>query len=89
MIHYWMKTMYSDKFELFTEEEYLAVAGAENTRPYGGQVYRGEITILDVPEDVREAVQEVVNARIARWGTYENREISDSQALNIITGGNE
>lgn len=74
-------------FVELTETEWFALIGDDTTRPYAGKLYRGEITIEEVPEDLREAVQSVVDTRIARWGLYEERNLSDTEALNIITGG--
>lgn len=74
-------------FVELTEEEWLAIIGDETTRPYAYQVYRGEITIEDVPEDLRETVQSVVDNKIARWGLYSERDIPSDEALDILTGG--
>ena len=75
-------------FDECTEEEWLAVFGDKEHRKYASQVYRGEISIDDVPEDKRQTVSDIVKNKIARWGAFDNREISDSEALDIITGGN-
>lgn len=72
-------------FEEVTEEEYLSVVGLPPVKDYAFKVYRGQMSIEDVPEEHREATQAVVDAKIARMGVYE---IPDAQALNIITGGN-
>lgn len=74
-------------FVELTEEEWFALMGTEETRPYAAQVYRGDITIDDVPEDLREAVAAVVAAKVSRWGLYAERNISDTEALSILTGG--
>lgn len=74
-------------FVELTEEEWFALMGDDTTRPYAAQVYRGDITIDDVPADLREAVQSVVDTKVARWGLYAERNISDTEALNILTGG--
>lgn len=71
------------------EAEWNAVIGTEEIRTYAYSIYRGELSIEEVPEVLRESVQAVVDAKIARWGTYENRDITDSKALDIITGGNK
>lgn len=71
-------------FEEVTEEEYLAVVGLSPVREYAEKVYRGEMSIEDVPEEHRETTQAVVDAKIARLGAYQ---IPDAQALHIITGG--
>lgn len=89
MKHYYITDLTQPKgFVEVTEAEWNAIVGTDETRPYASQVYRGEMTIEEVPEELREEVQTVVNNKIARWGTYENRDIPDSQALDIITGGN-
>lgn len=72
-------------FEEITEEEYLSVVGLPPVKDYAAKVYRGKMSIEDVPEEHREATQAVVDAKIARLGSYQ---IPDAQALHIITGGN-
>lgn len=52
------------------------------------KLYTGEITIDSVPEEWREEVQERVDTRTAEYGTYDEREISAAEALEIILGGN-
>ena len=56
--------------------------GDETTRPYANKVYKGTLSIEEVPEELREAVQVVVDAKVAKWGKYEEPYISDSEALN-------
>lgn len=86
--HYYVSDPKAEKgFVELTESEWLALIGTEETRPYTGKVYRGEMDIADVPEELREAVQAVVDTRVQRWGLYIEREIPDTEALNIITGG--
>lgn len=51
------------------------------------QLYYGEITIGDIPEEWQTEIQRKVDERIAEIGTAEEQEISDSEALNIILGG--
>ena len=74
-------------FVELTYEEWLSLYGTDETAPWASQVYRGEITLDDVPEDIREEVSAVVATKVARWGLYSEREISDREALNILTGG--
>ena len=71
-------------FEEITEEEYLAVVGLPPVKDYAFKVYRGKMSIEDLPEEHREQTQAVVDAKIARLGAYQ---IPDAQALHIITGG--
>ena len=89
MTHYYISDPKAEKgFVELTEAEWLALIGTEEVRPYTGKVYRGELTIEEVPEELQEAVQAVVDAKIARWGLYSERELPANEALNIITGGN-
>lgn len=85
MKHYYLINKSAPRgFEEITEEEYLAVAGLPPVKEYATKVYRGQMTINDVPEEHREKTQAVVEAKIARLGVYQ---IPDTQALHIITGG--
>lgn len=74
-------------FVELTYEEWLALHGTDETAPYASKVYRGEIDLSEVPEDIREEVEAIVQAKVDRWGLYSEREISDREALNILTGG--
>ena len=56
--------------EEVTEQEYLAVVGLPPVKDYAFKVYRGKMSIEDVPEEHREATQAVVDAKIARLGAY-------------------
>ena len=89
MKHYYITDLTQPKgFVEVTEAEWNAIIGTDETRPYASKVYRGEMTIEEVPEELREEVQAVVNNKIARWGAYDSLDIPDSKALDIITGGN-
>ena len=57
-------------FEEVTEEEYLAVVGLPPVKDYAFKVYRGQMSIDDVPEEYRAQTQAVVDAKIARLGAY-------------------
>lgn len=64
MKHYYITDPSAEKgFVEVSEEEFRAVVGDETTRPYANKVYRGEITIEEVPEELREAVQAVVEEK--------------------------
>lgn len=52
------------------------------------QLYNGEITIEDVPEEWREEIQRRVDERIAAIGAAEDQDIPAEEALDIILGGN-
>ena len=69
MKHYFLLNENAERgFEEITEEEYRAVVGEPPVKDYATKVYRGEMTIEDVPEEHREATQAVVDAKIARLG---------------------
>lgn len=74
-------------FVELSHAEWLALFGTDETAPYASKVYRGEITLDDVPEGIRAEVEAVVATKVARWGLYSERELTDKEALNILTGG--
>lgn len=73
-------------FEEITKEEFDLLIGADPERTCASKVYKGTITIEEVPAELQELVKSMVNAKIEKWGLYSERNIPDSQALNIITG---
>jgi hypothetical protein len=87
--HYYITDPTAEKgFVELTESEWLALMGMKEVRPYAGKVYRGEMDVSEVPEELREAVAAVVAEKVKRWGLYTERELTAHEALNIITGGN-
>lgn len=74
-------------FVELTETEWLAIMGDEITDPYAAKVYRGALSLDEVPADLRDAVQAVVDTKLAWFGPYSERNISAEESLNIITGG--
>lgn len=85
--HYYISDPTAEKgFVELTETEWYALIGTEEVRPYAGKVYRGEMTMDDVPEELREEVAAVVTEKVKRWGLYSERELTSHEALNIITG---
>lgn len=66
-------------FDELTEAEWLAIIGNEPERSYAAKVYRGAMTIDDVPEENREAVAEIVENKTAKWGEYSAQEISSDE----------
>ena len=52
------------------------------------RLYRGEISTDDVPETWREEIQKDVEVMISMHGSYDERELSAEEALEIILGGN-
>ena len=85
MKHYYLTNPNSPKgFDEVTESEFLAFVGDESTRPYATKVYRGELSINEVPEELREAVQSVVDAKIARLGIYANQDVPANELKTMI-----
>lgn len=68
-------------FDEVTEDEYKAIMGDETTRPYASKVYRGKMTMEEVPEEYREAVSTVVAAKVARWGEYNSQPVTGAEML--------
>ena len=69
---------------VLSNEEVTAYFGDETTRPYCRKLYRGEITIDDIPEELREAVQTTVNNRIDRWGAYADQPVSVKELRSFV-----
>lgn len=65
-------------------DDVITYFGDTTTRPYARKLYRGEITIDDVPEDLRETVQIVVNNRTERWGAYEDQPVSTAELRTFV-----
>lgn len=88
MTRYYISDHSAEKgFVELTESEWLALIGTEEVRPYANPIYRGEMTIEEVPEELREDVLAVVETKIAYFGLYSERELSANEALHIVTGG--
>lgn len=69
-----------------SEQEWFDCFGSDEIRWFANEVYNGTLPTDDVPEEMREAVQTVVNNRIARFGLYEDLKIHDGETLRIVTG---
>ena len=85
MKHYYIIDQTAERgFIEVTESEYISINGTAETAPYARQLYRGEITAADIPEDIRTEVETIVQNRIERFGTYTDREISDAEFKAMI-----
>ena len=69
---------------ILTEEEWNALMGEDDYGDYVFKVYRGFIGIEEVPEELQEKVNIVINNKIAHWGIYQNRQISSGELQNLI-----
>ena len=71
-----------------TESEYnTLISEIREKAALVNQLYSGEITIDDVPEEWREEIQRRVDERIAAEGSAEEQDISAEEALEILLGG--
>ena len=71
-----------------TESEYnRLLAEIREKAALVNQLYNGEITIADVPEDWRAEIQRRVDERRAAEGEAAEQDISAEEALDIILGG--
>ena len=59
--------------EQITEDEYLSLFGEKEYRLYAHKLYYGMISIEDIPEDKRDVVQNIVNNRIVKYGSYDSQ----------------
>lgn len=85
MKHYYIADPSAERgFIEVTEAEFNALLGTEETRPYASKVYRGIISIEEVPEDLRSQVQAVVNNKIARFGEYHSQEVPAEELKTMI-----
>lgn len=85
MKHYYLTDPTAEKgFVEVTEEEFTTLIGTEETRPYASKVYRGTLSIEEVPEDIRTQVQAVVDSKIVRFGEYNKQEVPAAELKSMI-----
>ena len=71
-----------------TEEEYnRLLTEIREKAAFVDKLYNGEITIENVPADLREEIKRRVDERIAADGEADEQDISAEEALDIILGG--
>lgn len=89
MSRYYITSLTEERgfIEEITENEWFALFGREEIRPYVSEVYREVVTLEEIPEEIRNEVEAVIETRIARFGPYKKQNISANEALNIIIGG--
>ena len=57
-------------YEEVTHEQWLKIVGDDDTWLFAHNIYKGRATLEDVPEQYREAVAKVVEARLEFSGEY-------------------
>ena len=70
-----------------TEEEYRQLVGTRETAPYAIKVWSKKMTIEEVPEELQEAVQTIVNNRVAWMGTYEDQPVNTKELRDLVQEG--
>lgn len=71
-----------------TETEYNALlTEIREKAALVGRLYKGDITIADVPTEWQEEIQRRVDERIAAEGAATEQDIPAEEALNIILRG--
>lgn len=71
-----------------TETEYNALlTEIREKAALVGRLYKGDITIADVPTEWQEEIQRRVDERIAAEDAAAEQDIPAEEALNIILGG--
>lgn len=76
-----------DGTEITEAEYYRLLAEIREKATLVNKLYRGEITIEEVPEQWREEVQRQVAERIAAQGTADEQDLPAEEILDIILGG--
>lgn len=71
-------------FEVVDEETYIGFMGDSETRSYVTKVYRGLMTLEEVPETYRETVNTTVNNKISKWGTYDSQNIPVRELYELV-----
>lgn len=73
-----------------TEEEYNRLLTEIRTKAtLVDSLYKGEITLSDVPADWQAEIQRRVDERIAQEGAMEEQELSAEETLAILLGGEQ
>lgn len=85
MKHYYIANPNSSKgFEEVTEAEWLAIIGEEPNREYAAKVYRGQMSMDEVPEENKTTVESIVAARVARFGEYNQQPVSAIELKDMV-----
>ena len=68
-----------------SKEKWDSLHGDKELSPYIKRLYRNEILLEDIPGEKRQAVQTIVNNRIAEYGAYEDRPLSVAELNQLIS----
>lgn len=84
MTHYYISANNEKGLEEITEAEWNAIIGQEPNTTYANKIYRGTMSIDEVPEEYRAEVETIVANKIAKWGEYKNQAVSAFELQNMI-----
>lgn len=70
--------------DTISDDEVAVLFGAPEYRVYVSRVYRGEISLNDVPEAYREAVVYCVNERTTRLGRHSDQPAQSDEVLELV-----
>lgn len=82
--HYIADSTAEKGFIEISESEALSLFGDEDIQIYVSKVYRGKMSIDEVPEGFKDRVAQTVANRVERFGEYETDEISADELGNAI-----
>lgn len=72
-----------------TIEQWISCYGSAAASPYIMAMWKDEMALSDVPEELREETERVVNNRNRYFGTWANREIPKREALAMLLGSDD
>ena len=85
MKHYYITdSTQPEGFVEVTESEWFDLLGEGDNRIYSSKVYKGIMTLDEVPEENREIVATIVANKIAKWGEYQEQDISSDEFGDMI-----
>ena len=67
-----------------TKEEFQRLIGTRRTAPYSLAVWAEKMQIDEVPEELREEVQDIVNNRLAWCGSYADQPVTDQEMREFV-----
>lgn len=73
-------------FEEITEAEWNGLIGEEPDSSFANKVYRGLLSIDDVPEENRATVELIVANKISKWGEYGEQPIRSDELGDMVKG---
>ena len=82
--NYYLLSIDGKNLEETSEDMYYSVIGDTVHDSYASKVYNKQITIDEVPEELRNEVSEIVANRINRWGIDFEHQISSDELQSMV-----